>query len=120
MSIATSDDGNLLDHLPSGCKTSFRPHAVPELKVEAAIGIPEPDEPGHHHFFFRLPAGHCIVPCQLTQAVVPRSSTQVILLAIIAVVHDKSGGRSDQNHERQRVASVRTVSASESVRLRSR
>ena len=90
MSIATSDDGNLLDHLPSGCKTSFRPHAAPELKVEAAIGIPEPDEPGHHHFFSRLPAGHCVVPCQLTKAVVPRSSPPIILLPIIAVVHDQT------------------------------
>jgi len=52
MSIATSDDVDFLDHLPSGGKTSFRPYAAPEREVKAAIGVLEPDEPGHHHSFF--------------------------------------------------------------------
>lgn len=51
MSIATSNDGNLLDHLPGGCETSFRPHSVPELKIETVVGIRQPDQPGHHNSF---------------------------------------------------------------------
>jgi len=80
-SIAASNRDNLFDHLPSGGKTSFRPHSAPEFKVEAAIGIPQPDKPGHHHAFFRLLAGHCIDPHTCFAI-----ATAVILLAIRIVV----------------------------------